>query len=301
MSTAHWSDCQNFIAPARPHWQDARLAPPGRALAFLRDPEGSDLVATSALAHEIDLYERAGGRAPLFLSYYTTDTPYETLAASLERSLDRFGLRHRIEAIASRGSWVANTGSKADFIVRAWEESDSAICWIDADAEILRVPHIVFDNPFDIAVVRRHGWYDISSFVYLGKTEAAGVLAREWAALCHAYPHVWDQVLLTLAWYRTARHRAVASLWLNDGIFRFPRPWFRNLRDRLLYYPSKRKVRPFIDQKQASRRLKAFIDGTGKREGELGSDDLTSTFRASLAGHRFDIEPELSAVLRHGA
>lgn len=66
------------------------------------------------------------------------------------------------------------------------------------------------------------------------------------------------------------------NLWLNDGIFRFPRPWLRNLRDRLLYYPSKRKVRLFIDQKQASRRLKAFIDGAGKREGELGSDDYVS-------------------------
>lgn len=289
--------CRAFLAPARPEWRAACEVAPGRALAHLRHPEGTDLIARSQLGQEIDLYERPGARPPLFVSYYTADTPYAALAARLARSLDRLGLAHRIEAIPSRGSWVANTGLKAGFIARAWTESDRPICWIDADAELLRLPHVVFDNPFDIALVRRHGWYDISSFVYLGKTEAAGALVQRWAEFCAAHPQVWDQVLLTLAWQHVAQRQDMASLWLHDGIFRFPRPWLRDLRDRLLYYPSRRKIRPFVDQKQASRQLKSVIDGAARRPGERGSDDLSPAFRAMLAAHRFDIDPEVAMAL----
>lgn len=247
-----------------------------------------DQVAFSTLAEEIELLNRKRGNAPLFVSYYTTDTPYEALANQLRKSLDRFNLPHRIEAIASRGSWVANTGLKSKFIEKVWNETDGPICWIDADAEILRPPNFVFGNPFDIAMVRRHGWYDMAGFVYINKSDPAGRLVREWSRLCETNHHVWDQVLLTTAWYRTARETGLSSMFLNDGIFRFPRPWARDVRDKLFYYPSKKKIRPFIDQKQASRKLKAFVDASQKKVNERGSDDIGKDFREALSTFDFN-------------
>ncbi len=101
---------------------------------------GSYEFATSSLETEIDLLETSRQNPPLFVSFYTEKTPYEALAEELRNSLDRFNLPHRIEPVPSRGSWVANTGLKAEAILRCWQESESPICWIDADAEILRVP-----------------------------------------------------------------------------------------------------------------------------------------------------------------
>ncbi|MBB4006281.1 hypothetical protein [Allorhizobium taibaishanense] len=258
-------------------------------LAHIRRPQSVDLVANAGLRTMIDLVEtpRDPKRGPLFVSYYTADTPYEALATRLKASLDRLGLEHRIEPISSLGSWVANTGLKSAFIERVWQESDRPICWVDADAEMLRQPWFVHDNPFDIAIVRRQGWYELSGFVYLNKTPATGRLVQRWAQLCRENPHVWDQVLMTLARYETARDHALNSLFLPDGIFRFPRPVLRDLRDRLFYYPRKKKMRPFVDQKQASRTLKSFMDKSGKRDNERGSNDLSPEFMTALSTYDF--------------
>ncbi|MUO80025.1 hypothetical protein GOZ78_22870 [Agrobacterium vitis] len=287
---------EDFLGAISLHPVGQAKSGPGKmhGLAHIRRPQPEDLSvvdlsAVADLRSMIDLFEtpRNSARSPLFVSYYTANTPYEALADRLKASLDRLGLAHRIEPISSLGSWVANTGLKSAFIERVWLESDRPICWVDADAELLRMPWFVHDNPFDIAVVRRHGWYDISSFVYLNKTEATGRLVRHWAELCRQNPHVWDQVLLTLAWYDVTRDHQMKSLFLPDGVFRFPRPVLRDLRDRLFYYPRKKKMRPFVDQKQASRTLKSFVDKAAKRENELGSNDLSAQFMAALSAHDF--------------
>lgn len=268
-----------------------------RVIAHRRACGETDQISCCSLNAEVKLLDCKEGEAPLFVSYFTKDTPYETLANHLRISFDRFNLPHRIEAIESRGSWVANTGLKSTFIEKAWKESDRPICWVDADAEILRTPNFVFGNPFDIAMVRRHGWYDISSFVYLNKSEAAGRLVTEWARLCEENPHVWDQVLLTLAWYRTVREGELSSLFLNEGIFRFPRPWIRDARDKLFYYPTKRKIRPFINQKQASRQLKVFVNSSKKNVNERGSDDIIQSFRQTLSNYDFRNSMEVDQIL----
>lgn len=257
----------------------------------------ADQIACCVLPEEIELLDTKRGEAPLFVSYYTKDTPYEALANQLRLSLDRLDLPHRIEPIKSLGSWVANTGLKSKFIKKVWNETDGPICWVDADAEVLRAPSFVFGNPFDVAMVRRHGWYDISSFVYLNRSEATGRLVSEWAQLCQKNPHVWDQVLLTLAWYRTAQAGELSSLFLNDGIFRFPRPWIRDARDRIFYYPAKKKIRPFIDQKQASRQLKAFVGSSKKRVDERGSDDIAERFRNALSNFDFSQDYSMNDII----
>lgn len=276
---------------------DARASQRGRIVAHLRRPGAVDLTCAADLKQEIALYETPQGEPPLFVSYYTTDTPYEALATDLRASLDRHGLPHRIVPVASKGSWVANTGVKARVIEAAWRESGRPICWIDADAAILRPPTFLMGNPFDIAFVRRAGWEDISYLIYLNTTEAAGKVLEEWVRLCDEHPNVWDQVLFSLAWFRTARDTALATQWLNGGVSRIPRPKIRDLRDQILYYPFGRKIRPFIDQKQASRRLKAYMNASARPKDEIGSDDLSPGYRAALAEYDFSFDPQLHAVV----
>ncbi|MBN9056300.1 MAG: hypothetical protein J0H80_21590, partial [Rhizobiales bacterium] len=203
-------------------------------------------------------------------------------------SLDRFGLEHRIEPILSLGSWVANTGLKSAFIEQVWRDSDRPICWVDADAELLRSPQFLFGNPFDFAVVRRHGWYVMSGVAYFGKSSVAGEVISRWRELCHQYPFAWDQVLLTLAWYNVAQNQKINTMYLPDGIFRFPRPFIRDLRDKIFYYPRDKKIRPFFDQKQASRSHKIFINSGQQRPNERGSDDLSRSFKDALISYNFD-------------
>ena len=295
----HMRHIKGFLLPARVTWTKVCAGvQEGRAIAHIRNPNDYDEIATGSLATEIDFLETPRETPPLFVSLYTEKTPYEALANELRNSLDRFDLPHRIEPVPSRGSWVANTGLKAEAILRCWQESESPICWIDADAEILRVPYIVFDNPFDFAIVRRQGWYDISSFVYFGKSNATGRLINCWANLCRENPDIWDQVLLTLAWYRVAGCKSLSSLWLHDGIFNWPRPWIRDWRDQVFYYPFKRKVRPSVAQKQASRDLKSFIDASKERGDELGSDDVRLGFRDALRHYDFTFDARRETILR---
>lgn len=272
-----------------------------RTIAHLRRPGGVDLACTAELQKEIALYETPQGEAPLFVSYYTTGTPYEELAADLRASLSQHGLPHRIEPVASRGSWVANTGLKARVLETAWRETGRPICWIDADAAIRRPPTFLMGNPFDLAFARRDGWEDISFFIYFNATEPVGKLLAEWVRLCEKYPHVWDQVLFSMAWFRTAKQMPMSTQWLNRGIFRFPRPQIRDLRDRIFYYPFNRKIRPFVDQKQASRNLKAYVNASARPTDELGSDDLTPAYRAALAACDFSFDPRLDAVVQRRA
>jgi hypothetical protein len=279
------------------HTKTHNISPPGRfPSALLRRTTGDDTRYFHDLRQSIDLYEYREGISPLFVSYYTPGPPYEPLADQLRRSLDRLNLPHRIERLDSCGTWVANTGQKAAIVQSAWDASDGPVCWVDADAEVLRAPEFLFANPFDIACVRRNGWYDISSFVYFAKTPAAGAVIRRWVALCADNPTIWDQVLLSLAWYQTAANTDMAALWLHDGMFRFPRPWIRDLRDRLINAPLRRKMRPFIDQKQASR-IAIPQYSTGKSGGEeRGSDDIGQAFRTALVNSEFDFVATIDSI-----
>ena len=294
----HISRIKGFLSAAGISWTKVGAkVRQERTIAYIHNPDLHNEIATGSLAAEIEFLETPRKTPPLFISCYTEDTPYEALASELCVSLDRLGLPHRIDPVRSRGSWVANAGLKAETIMRAWQESDGPVCWIDADAELLRLPYAVFDNPFDIAMVRRQGWSDLSGFVYFGRSDAAGRLIEVWTNLCRVNPDIWDQVLLTLAWYRTARSTALTSLWMHDGIFRFPRPRIRDWRDRIFYYPSRRKVRPFVAQKQASRHLKAFVDSAKEKASEFGSQDVNPAFREALQHYDFSFDACCKTIL----
>ena len=262
-----------------------------RIVAHIRDLSSQDSFALGTLDEEIDFLENRHINPPMFVSYFTENTIYEKLADDLSNSLSRFSLPKSIFSVKSRGSWVANTCLKSEIILKAWKESNTAICWVDADAEIIRVPYFVYDSPFDIAIVRRNGYLDLSGFIYLSKSDVISTLLNKWVDLCHNNHNVWDQVLLTLAWYQTAQNNSISSLWLSDGIFRFPRSRLRDLRDKMFYYPFNRKIRPFISQKQASRKTKV-----NKGPNEYSSFDINSNFKTALKNYDFTLKADVKSI-----
>ena len=56
----------------------------------------------------------------------------------------------------------------------------------------------------------------------------------------------------------------------------------------------KRKIRPFIYQKQASRKLKAYISESPEIIREIGSDDIQPNFREALK--RFDFSVPINSI-----
>ncbi len=292
------------MEPAAAWWGPVVAKPrSGREIAHIRCPHGTDTVAVARLKKEIDFLEaQRNGTPPLFVSYFTENSLYESLGDKLRISLETRNLPHRIVPMQSTGSWVGDTNLKAQVMEKIWHQSASPVCWIDADAEIMRIPNVVFDNPFDLAVVRRDGWNDLSGFVYVGKTASAQRFISLWSKLSRHHSKVWDQVLFSIAWYQVAKREPFASLWINDGFFRFPRPPIRDLRDRLLYYPFKTKVRPFVNQKQASRDYeRSRVPDTHGHDREFGSDHVSVAFRRALIHHDFAFDAQMHTVFTVGS
>lgn len=77
---------------------------------------------------------------PLVISFYTKGTPYAAEAAKLIASCTHHGVEAEIEGIASRGSWEANCGMKAEFILHKIAQHGRDVFWVDADAVFLQKP-----------------------------------------------------------------------------------------------------------------------------------------------------------------
>ncbi len=257
-------------------------------LAHLGGEEGAGVTLPWAKARKVFLRERVG--PPNFISYYTVDTPYEDMAKELADSLDRLNMPHEFEGLASRGSWVANTCLKSECVSRFWNAAEGPICWLDADSTVAREPWFLCDNPFDFAIVRRHGWRFMSGMIFLNKTAGAQALLTEWTALCKRYPYVWDQALLSFAWYTVARRGGIRTLWLPVDIFDIPaqgnaislKNRLKAFRNKWLYRPHRRMLPKFFLQKQASRTQKKSAN-TDARQFEIGSDMISRDFREALS------------------
>ncbi len=82
---------------------EALADPRGRIGAHLRRPDSGDLACVAGLGEEIALYETPRGEPPLFVSYYTTDTPYEALAADLRGAVAPDADTHAVRLRQRRG------------------------------------------------------------------------------------------------------------------------------------------------------------------------------------------------------
>lgn len=90
----------------------------------------------------------------IFVSYYTKKTPYETvLKTHLLPSLQHFGLEYDIEAIDNKGSWAKNTAYKPQLILNMLKKHKQDVCFLDADARIVKYPRLLFEisDDYDLA------------------------------------------------------------------------------------------------------------------------------------------------------
>lgn len=138
---------------------------------------------------------------PIFVSYFTTGTPYAEEATGLVETLDKFGLTSDVVGVPSLGSWHLNCGYKPQFMMgmmRKWP--GVPLVWIDADARIRRLPKF-FNRlgEFDFACHRRGGSELLSGTLYFGPTMWARKLLACWQVECESNPTRWDQVSLDAA------------------------------------------------------------------------------------------------------
>lgn len=226
---------------------------------------------------------------PIIISYFTPGTHYEEQADQLRRSVDRFGLEHRIEPRPAKATWLENCAQKALYIQEKQAEIAAPVLWVDADAALCRRLHELENLDVDIAANRRRGSI-VGGHIYFGNTEQAIKLIDRWCYYCITYPWIWDQVTLGYAWWDIALDAPLKAKWLDDDFMLIMkrRAWKRRLQ--LLF------SRPAIIHKQESRRSKLLQET--HREGEFKTDQLPDWWlKAAMAEKPFALDAEHRAEL----
>jgi hypothetical protein len=181
---------------------------------------------------------------PLFVAYYTLDTPYADEAAGLIETLEAFALEHDVRGIPNRGSWQANTSAKAAFIAQMLREREGRpLVYVDVDARIRAEP-VLFERlrHVDFAAHWMRGHELLSGTLYFGPGPAAHRLVAEWEKECAAFPTTFDQLCLQ----RVVESGRIAELCLRQ----LPAPYT------LIFDFMADLGPPVIEHLQASRRLK---------------------------------------------
>jgi hypothetical protein len=220
---------------------------------------------------------------PIFVSYYTPNTQYEVRAAELKQSLENLGLSNLVGALPSLGSWSQNCAQKSTFVCSEWENSDRALCWVDADALVLRKPLLLENFDADFAVVARQGWNFSGGQIAFGKTERGGQLLKRWQHYCQTHPHIWDQISLAYAWWDQTLEEGFNTLWLPESIMGKGSA-FKPLRTLQTTYS-----RAVFCHFQESRRSRKTFDHRKKsqlRQGEFQSKNLPKWWRDAVAARK---------------
>ncbi len=120
----------------------------------------------------------------LYTSFYTPN--YEEIAQSLIMSLERFRLPHEVLPVEDKGGFHANVRFKPRFILQQMEEHTDRkyICWIDADAVVVRFPAAFYRLYADLAVHWRDGVELLSGTMLWRNTPRTREFMRDWAETC---------------------------------------------------------------------------------------------------------------------
>lgn len=142
------------------------------------------------------------------ISFYTVGTPYEDEAANLKQSLERLGISdYRIIGCPNRGSWDLNTKWKPFVILRALNDFDDDVLYVDADATFDRAPDLSAVAGCDLAahLMDKRFWGQdttkrafslMSGTLLVGNTDEARQLMLDWIAENKLEPKRWDQQTL---------------------------------------------------------------------------------------------------------
>ncbi len=198
-------------------------------------------------------------KAPLIISFYTLNTPYEQEAQRLIDSCKKWNLEFCIEGLPSQGSWEKNCAVKPFYILEKMREHARPLFWVDADAAFLRSPDFSPFLDYDLGVrtldflSEDHTSRVLSGSLFINATPAAQNLIENWCAECarqqenHKRTHeFWDQVALRDVIARSTELR-VAPLPVS----------YCKIFDVDLFFIGDEEV--VIEHYQASRRLKCHI------------------------------------------
>ncbi len=185
------------------------------------------------------------------VSYFTPH--YTECARDLRHDLDNLGIRHKIWAKPSRGSWRLNCGMKARFILDELLDG-GPVLWLDADARVRApipepkdcdfaawmIPARVM-QPADQVAPDADGI--AAGSMYFADTPEALEFVERWVEVERGQGK-FEQVVLTELFYRTQPERLRTLRWHQGYCKVFDAPWFDG-------------VQPLIvEHMQASRRLK---------------------------------------------
>jgi hypothetical protein len=222
---------------------------------------------------------------PIFVSFFTDDEPYRTTVKRLEKSLISLKADFYIEKINSVESWIEVASKKASFILQMMEQERRPVCWIDADAKLLNIPHYLNSFEYDFAVMRREGWNFWSAQVVFGNTESAKKILQRWLDYSQNFPYIFDQATLGYAFWDVSLETDVNSFWIPEESA-VKRKYFFDER----LYSLKSKVNsgiPTFYQHQSSREAKSSLS---KRSSvEFNSMDLPLWWR--MAMQKMDLFP----------
>lgn len=181
---------------------------------------------------------------PVYVSFYTIDTPYEEEAKELEKTLLQFDLPYQFYARETKGSWEENTQLKAEVIAEALREfCPEPIVFLDADARVLNDPILLDHIDAELAFHHFRNFEVLSGTLYFKNTDVCLDLVDEWIEENYRNKGMWDQKVLESVIYRT------------------PIKWF-NLPEEYCFVDklSKTKNAPVIYHTQVSRRLRRVIN-----------------------------------------
>lgn len=120
----------------------------------------------------------------VIVSFYTS--LYEQQQHVLRASLEKFGLKYDLQKVASRGPWKANCLYRGQFLINMMNKYNDNVVWLDADAEILKHPSLLFemDDSVDLAFYDRGGREYMLGTSYWKNTPLVEHLLMDWVANC---------------------------------------------------------------------------------------------------------------------
>lgn len=195
---------------------------------------------------------------PLFVSFATAQTPYEEELEHLLESLERFGLDHRCEVVANRGSWQANSAFRPTWLLRLMDELERPLVWIDADAVIRARPVELERSGFDFMAFFHPDGRPAGGTLYFAPTPGGRRLLAGWEGRARTPFERWPE-----------SHRKLTELHLRDAwrevgselaVNRLEEPYLR-----IFDWGS---GEPVVEHYQASRRFKRQVgDAQNPRHG----------------------------------
>lgn len=87
----------------------------------------------------------------IFISYFTPNGNYPSLARKLSASLARFELRQDVQMRPTFENWAEGCKFKSQFILEKLFQYREAVVWMDVDTEVWQYPELLFgEHDFSI-------------------------------------------------------------------------------------------------------------------------------------------------------